>query len=110
MIIFKSIRYITAEDVEKLTGKHWGNFEFAQMAENDSYQVLDCSDDHLEDLEADLEDAEEPTIEDYFGDEEEYNWYKSRCYYARLCNEIQLIKILREEYGITDSILVWISW
>ena len=109
MITIKSVRYITTDDVEKLTGKHWGDFEFAQMAENDSYQVLNCSDDHLEDLEADFEDAEEPSVEDY-EDEEEYNWYKSRCAYARLRNEIQLIKILREEYGITDSILVWISW
>ena len=39
MIEIKTARYITCDDVEKLTGKHWGDFEFAQMAENDAYQV-----------------------------------------------------------------------
>jgi hypothetical protein len=109
MIAIKSINYITTDDVKKLTGKHWGDFEFAQMAENDSYQILDCSDDRLEDLKDDFEDAEEPSIEDY-DDEEEYNWRKERCYWARLRNEINLIEILRNEYNIHDTILVWISW
>lgn len=109
MITIKSVNYITTEDVEKLTGKHWGDFQFAQMAENDSYQILDCSDNRFEDLKDDFEDAEEPSVEDY-EDEEEYNWYKSRCHYARLRNEINLIEILRNEYNIHDTILVWISW
>lgn len=109
MIAIKSVRYITTDDVKKLTGKHWSDFEFAQMAENDSYQILDCSDDHLEDLKDDFEDAEEPFIEDY-DDEEEYNWSKECCLWARLRNEINLIEILRNEYNIHDTILVWISW
>lgn len=109
MIEIKSINYITTDDVEKLTGKHWGDFEFAQMAENDSYQILDCSDDRLGELKDDFEDAEEPSVEDY-DDEEEYGWRKERCYWARLRNEINLIEILRNEYNIHDSILIWISW
>ena len=71
MITIKSVNYITTEDVEKLTGKHWGDFEFAQMAENDSYQILDCSEDRLEDLKDDFEDAEEPSVEDYEDEEQD---------------------------------------
>ena len=48
MIEIKTARYINTNDVEKLTGKHWGDFEFAQMAENDAYQVLCCADWYLE--------------------------------------------------------------
>ena len=55
MIEIKTARYINTDDVEKLTGKHWGDFEFAQMAENDAYQVMSCSDDYLEELYEDLE-------------------------------------------------------
>ena len=109
MIEIKSINYITTDDVENLTGKHWGDFEFAQMAENDSYQILNCSDDRLGELKDDFEDAEEPSVEDY-DDEEEYKWRKERCRWARLRNEINLIEILRNEYNIHDTILVWISW
>ena len=46
----KSINYIDAADIRELTGKHWSNFEFAQLAENNSYARLDCSDAGLEDL------------------------------------------------------------
>ena len=54
-IEIKTARYINTDDVEKLTGKHWGDFEFAQMAANDAYQVMSCSDDYLEELYEDLE-------------------------------------------------------
>ena len=109
MITIKTVNCITTNDVEKLTGKHWGDFEFVQMAANDSYQILDCSDSRLEDLKDDFEDAKEPSIEDY-DDEEEYKWRKESCRWARLRNEINLIEIIRNEYNIHDTILVWISW
>ena len=55
MVKLKTTHYITTDDVEELTGKHWGDFEFAQMAENDAYQVLCCADWYLEELYEDLE-------------------------------------------------------
>ena len=113
MVKIKSVNYITCDDVEELTGKHWGDFEFAQMAENDSYQYLCCSDDRLEDLYEDLkleEDFESGLSVADFEDEEEYNWHKRHCCAARLKNEIQIVEILRKQYGIQDGILVWISW
>ena len=90
----KSIYYINADDIRELTGKHWSDFEFAQMAENDSYVRLDCSDAGLEEL------------------YEEQDWLKDKesGTYERLTNQIQLVEILRKNYGFMFEILVWISW
>ena len=112
MIKLKTAQYITCDDVEKLTGKHWGDFEFAQMAENDAYQILCCADWYLEELYEDLKwetEKEGMTIED-FEDEEEYSWHRRHCRAVRLKNQIELVEILRKDYGIHDSILIWISW
>lgn len=113
MIEIKSIPYITCADVEKLTGKHWNNFEFADMAENDSYQILDCSDEALEDLLEDYqyekEEEDRLTIEN-FATKMDYDWHLQCCRMTCIKNQIDLIKILREQYEITKSILVWISW
>ena len=113
MIKLKTIPYITTDDVKELTGEHWGEFEFAQMAENDSYQTLDCADGYLEELYEDLayEEKEENqrTIED-FEDEEEYERHKRHCRVVRLKNQIKLVEILRKDYGVRDSILIWVSW
>lgn len=108
MIKIKTTQYITCDDVEKLTGKHWSDFEFAQMAENDAYQILCCTDGDLEELYEDFKweiDKEGMTAEDF---EEEYNC--CHCRAVRLKNQIKLIEILRKDYGIQDSILIWISW
>jgi hypothetical protein len=112
MIEIKTTRYINTDDVEKLTGKHWGDFEFAQMAENDAYQVLCCSDGDLEELYEDLEweTGKEGMNPEDFEDEEEYEWRRRRCRAVRLKNQIELVEILRKDYGIRDSILIWISW
>jgi hypothetical protein len=112
MIEIKTAQYINNNDVEKLTGKHWSDFEFAQMAENDAYQTLYCDDGYLEELYEDLEDEtskEGMKLED-FEDEAEYEWHHRRCRATRLKNQIELIEILRNDYGIRDSILIWISW
>ena len=112
MIEIKTARYITCDDVEKLTGKHWGDFEFAQMAENDAYQVLCCSDWYLEELYEDLEweTGKEGMKPEDFEDEEEYKLRRRYCRAVRLKNQIELVEILRNDYGIRDSILIWVSW
>ena len=112
MIEIKTARYIDGRDVEKLTGKHWGEFEFAQMAENDAYQVLYCADGDLEELyeELEWETGKEGMNPEDFEDEEEYEWRHRHCRAARLKNQIELVEILRKDYGIRDSILIWISW
>ena len=106
MIEIKTARYINTDDVEKLTGKRWDEFEFAQMAENDAYQILNCSDDYLEELYEDFEDTKDEL--ELF--DEDDAWARRRCYPNRIRNQIQLIEILRKDYGIYDSILIWISW
>lgn len=109
----KSINYIDADDIRELTGKHWSDFEFAQMAENDSYVRLDCSDYGLEDLyeslDWEVEKGNEPKSE-WFDDPEEYEWKHRHCYATRLRNQIALVERLRKEYGIMYEILVWVSW
>lgn len=113
MIKLKNIPYITCDDVKELTGKHWGDFEFAQMAENDSYQILCCSDWYLEELYEDLEDEMksegELTIAD-FEDEDDFNWHRRNCRAVRLKNQINLVEILRKQYGCRDTVLIWVSW
>ena len=112
VIEIKTIQYINTDDVRKLTGKHWGDFEFAQMAENDSYQILYCSDWYLEELyeELEWETGKEGMNPEDFEDEEEYDWHRRNCRAVRLKNQIELVEILRKDYGIRDSILIWVSW
>lgn len=113
MSVLKSINYITCEDIQKLTGKHWSDFEFAQLAANDSYQRLDCSDAALEELYEDLEwetGKAGLTLEDCDDDQEEYEWRIQRTRAVRLKNQINLVEILRKQYGVRFEILVWISW
>ena len=45
-----------------------------------------------------------------YEDEEEYDWHRRHCRAVRLKNQIELVEILRKDYGIRDSILIWISW
>jgi hypothetical protein len=107
MIEIKTTHYITCDDVEELTGKRWDEFEFAQMAENDAYQILNCSDWYLEEL---YEDLEREFGNEKFENKEEYEWRRRHCRAVRLKNQIELVEILRKDYGIRDSILIWISW
>lgn len=106
----KTINYITCDDVRELTGKHWSNFEFAQMAENGSYVPLDCSDYGLESLYEDISwEAGKRSIspeELPESPEEEYG----DCHLTRLMNQAKLIEKLRKEHGIMFGILVYVSW
>ena len=112
MVELKTAYYITCDDVEALTGKHWGDFEFAQMAENDGYQVLCCADWYLEELyeELEWETGKEGMNPEDFGDEEEYEWRRRHCRAVRLKNQIELVEILRKQYGCRDTVLIWVSW
>lgn len=106
----KTMHYIDTDDVRELTGKHWSKFEFAQMAENGSYRVLDCSDAGLEDLyESIAWEAGKYSItpeelpdnpDEEFGD----------CYLSRMINQARLIEILRKQHGLMFEILVYVSW
>lgn len=104
----KTAYYITCEDVEKLTGKRWDAFEFVQMAENDSYQMISCSDEALEELYEDFEDVkDEMESEEYY---KENPYEETISYPCRLKNQIKLIEILRKQYGCRSTVLIWISW
>ena len=106
MVELKSIPYITCNDVEELTGIHWNEFEFADMAGNDTYQILNCSDWYLEELYEEFEDVKDEL------DEIDMNnkWSRRHCYPMRLKNQINLVEILRKQYGCRDTVLIWVSW
>ena len=106
MVEFKSISYITCHDVEELTGVHWNEFEFAEMAENDSYQILCCADWYLEELYEEFEDVKDDLDEI----DEDNQWTRRHCYPMRLKNQINLVEILRNQYGCRDTVLIWVSW
>lgn len=106
MVELKTAYYITCDDVKTLTGKDWDEFEFAEMAENDSYQILCCADWYLEKLYEEYEDIKH-----------ELGWYdpedkfaRRHCYPMRLKNQIELVEILRKQYGCRDQVLILISW
>lgn len=94
MIEIKTKNYITIDDVEELTDRHWTTFEFAQMAENDSYITLACDDDSLADLEEDIE----------------WEMRKQSNRFERLLNQKMLIMLLRDAYNIKDDILIYVAW
>lgn len=112
MIQLKTIHYIDTDDVEAIIGCNWNECEFAQMAENDSYTRLDCSDGTLEELYADLSweirKGNEPQ-RDWYEDESEYLWKLRHCRANRLRKQIKLVESLRAQ-GVRDEILIWICW
>ena len=94
MVKLKSIPYITTDDVEELTGKHWGDFEFAQMAENDSYITIKCDDGSLESL---YEDAE---------------WFKNKFEDTKLEHttcQIKVVEYLRS-VGYRSDVLMYVHY
>ncbi len=106
IVKLKTAHYITCNDVEKLTGIPWNEFEFAECAENDSYVIVSCDEETLklmledfEDLKGELEDV---VLED--------QWRRRRSYAWRLKNQIELIRVLREQFSGYDEILIWVSW
>jgi hypothetical protein len=106
MVELKTAYYITCNDVEELTGVHWNEFEFAEMAENDSYQILCCADWYLEELYEEFEDVKDELDEI----DMDNKWSCRHCYPMRLKNQINLVEILRKQYGCRDTVLIRVSW
>ena len=94
MVTLKTAYYINTDDVKELTGEHWGDFEFAQMVENDSYAILCLEDWYLEELYEEFEEFKDENLKAA----------------NRLRNQIDLVEILRKDYGLRDSVLIWVSW
>ena len=81
-------------EIERELGIRIYDCEFAQMAENGGYVVLDLTTDHIEDL------------------REEYEWNKGKGfdkYVERLENELKLIDYFRG-IGYEREILVYVTW
>ena len=108
MIKLKTEYTINCDDVKELTGKHWSDFEFAQMAENDSYQILPLGDWYVEELAEDIEDELRLENENLADDYEAYPHSHSRL--TRLKNQYELVNILRKDYGLREQVLIFVSW
>ena len=107
IVKLKTAYYITCEDVEKLTGRPWDEFEFAKTAENDSYVSVSFSEETLAEMLEEFEDIKDELFE--FIGPESY-WRARRSYAWRLKNQIELVKILREQFSDYDEVLIWVSW
>lgn len=106
IVKLKTAYYITCEDVERLTGRPWDEFESAETAENDSYVIVSFSEETLARMREEFEDIRDElnyiTPESY--------WRTRRSYAWRLKNQIELVKILREQFSDYDEVLIWVSW
>lgn len=109
-MLIKTKHYIDTDDVHELTGKHWSQFEFAKMAENNSYRILDCSDSGLEDLYESIawETGKYSITSEELPDDPEEKF--GNCYLTRLINQARLIEILRKQHGLMFEILAYVSW
>ena len=78
------------EASEEIGVKEHFTYMFVETAENDSYQRLSCDEEHIKRL------NEYAKSNSYF------------CYSAE--NELKLVNHLRENYNITDEVLVFVYW
>lgn len=95
MFDIKTVNYITADEIQLKTGIHFSDLEWFEMAENDSYVCVNCSDEAFEELNEDID------------------WEIKKGYSIRLpklLNMREVLGILREDCLITDEILIYVSW
>lgn len=90
----KYVPTITCDEVSELIGKHWNECEFAQLAENDSYVAVYLDQDAFDTINEDIEWEER----------------KGSSRFNRLVNQKELMIKLHDEYGLTDKILIEVSW
>ena len=100
--LVKPIKFIELDDLCELIGIPYSCSPFLSTTNsaNDNYVSIDCSDYYLEELEDNFNDDEAMVMREMYGSRwrEKYN------------NEIKLIKILRDTYGIRDTVLTYVSW
>ena len=90
----KYVPTITCDEVSKLIGKHWRECEFAQMVVDGSYVTVYLDQDAFDTINEDIEWEEG----------------KDSLRFYRLINQKELMVKLHDEYGLTDKILIAVSW
>ena len=90
----KYVPTITCDEVSELIGKHWSECEFAQMVADGSYVIVYLDQDAFDIIDEDLEWEER----------------KDSLRFNRLINQKELMVKLRDEYGLTDKILIGVNW
>ena len=111
MIKLKTEYTINCDDIKELTGAHWSDFMFTEMAKNDSYQILPLDDAYVEELAEDIEYELRSERERFIDDYDDFEAYRrSHSRLTKLKNQYELVNILRKEYGLREQVLVLISW
>lgn len=100
--LVQAYKFIEFDDLCELVGLTFSQgirqFTFACNSPNDSYAVIDCSDYGYQDKCEDL------------AYHEDYPHHNSESLISKIKNDIKLIEILRNQYGIRDTVLTYISW
>ena len=91
MLITETKITTTINQIESLMQKHFSEFEFTQMVENDSYVSLPLDDIAIQELKEDIEWKEGKDCKRY----------------KRLLNQLNLVTTLRE-MGYKDEILLFL--
>ena len=96
--LVKSYKFIKFDDLCELIGLTFSEGLSYYATSNDSYVAIDCSDYGYQNKYEDLA---------YY---EDYPHHNSEHLISKIKNDIKLIEILRNTYGIRDTVLTYISW
>ena len=101
--LVKSYKFIEFDDLCELIGVKNGlrSFCFPEEQGNDTFVPIYCDDYSLEELYNELNINDNDIL---------YTKYYKKNWRERYKNEIKLIETLRENYGIRDTVLTYISW
>lgn len=93
-LTINTLKFINIDDVMALVGCDFHDFTFTNLAGNDSFVPFNCDEDAIEEFKDLIEDSD-----------------SERCpnQYARLLNDLTLMKTLHYKYDI-DFIYIHIYW
>ena len=115
MVKVRTLNYIDCEDIKELTGISWDYYQELDECENDSYHVIDLSDVHYFDLEADWDEYNQLYLNACeVKDEVEMLYWNNRK--TKVVNERHLIVALRHAFESNkidvdlEEVAVYIHW
>lgn len=111
----RTLNYIDCEDIKELTGISWDYYQEFEECENGCYHVIDLSDDHYFDLEADWDEYNQLYLSACKAkDEVEMAYWNNRK--TKIVNERHFIVALRHAFKLNkidvdlEEVAVYIHW
>ena len=115
MVKVRTLNYIDCEDIKELTGISWDYYQEFEDSENDSYHMIDLSDIHYFNLEADWDQYNKLYLNACeVKDEVEMLYWNNRK--IKIVNERHLIVALRHAFESNkidvdlEEVAVYIHW